>query len=350
MTVRLGVVGVGWWATFNHIPTVQADARATVSALADPDAGRLKFVGDRFGVAARYADFRQMLAQEQLDGVIVASPHVAHAEAAVAALEAGKHVLVEKPMVTTVADARAVVAAAKKASRQVMVPCGWNFKDYTDIGARMITEGRIGEVRHVVCQMASALTDLFAGEPMSDTATHLIRPAASTWADPQRSGGYGWGQMSHSLAWIYRVTGLAPQSVYCMSGKSPTGVDYYDAAAVRMTNGATMALSGASTVPKHCGFQMDIRIFGSEGILLFDIERERLELHRHDGRDEVVPLAPGSGAYQGELPVARFIALCAGEAVVNPADAENGARVVETLDALYRSIASGEAAAVETAS
>jgi predicted dehydrogenase len=190
--------------------------------------------------------------------------------------------------------------------------------------------------------MASALADLFAGEPMIETTDHLFRPPASTWADPRQAGGYGWGQMSHSLAWIYRVADVVPESVIAMSGKSPTGVDYYDAAVVRMSNGATMALSGAATVPKHCGFQMDIRIFGSEGMLLFDVERERLVLRRNDGADLIVPITPGEGGYDGTLPVHRFIEICAGLSSNNAADAENGARVVETLEALYRSAATGQ--------
>jgi hypothetical protein len=53
---------------------------------------------------------------------------------------------------------------------------------------------------------------------------------------------------------------------------------------VRFASGATAVVSGSSTVPKHCGYQVDIRIFGSEGMLLLDVERERMELRRKDGR------------------------------------------------------------------
>ncbi len=348
MSVRIGVVGVGWWATFSHIPTTQADPRATLVAIADLSAERLAIVGDRFKVAQRYIDYRTMIEEQQLDGLIVATPHVAHAEIAIYALARGVHVLLEKPMATSSVDARAIVREASKAGKEVLIPCGWNFRNYTDRAAEIVAEGRIGKVRHIVCQMASALGDLFAGQPMIETTDHLFRPPASTWADPRQAGGYGWGQMSHSLAWIYRVAEVVPESVFAMAGKSPTGVDYYDAAVVRMANGATMALSGAATVPKHCGFQMDIRIFGSDGMLLFDVERERLALRRNDGADLVVPIAPGEGGYDGATPVRRFIEICAGLSSNNAADGENGARVVETLEALYRSAATGRAERIET--
>ncbi|WP_274626993.1 Gfo/Idh/MocA family protein [Arvimicrobium flavum] len=344
MTVKLGVVGTGWWATFSHIPTAQADGRADVVAIADLDADRVNSVGEKFGIARRYADVRDMLAKEKLDGVIISTPHVVHVQAALPALEAGVHCLIEKPMATTAADARAIVRAAQKAGREVMIPCGYNFTDHTRKAGEIVASGRIGEVRHVVCQFATALEDLFGGKPMLETVEHMYRPPASTWADPKRAGGYGWGQMSHSIAWVYRVADLSPESVFCFAGKSPTGVDYFDAASVRFTNGATMSLSGSALLPKHSRPQLDIRIFGTEGMLLFDAERERLELHRLDGKgEEKLQLAAGAGDYDGRAPINAFIDVCLGNTAANEANGENGARVVETLEVMYRSAASGVA-------
>ena len=119
MTARIGVVGIGWWATFNHIPTVQASGDADIVAICDLDAERLRIAGDRFGIDARYTDLAEMLAAEKLDGVMVSTPHVAHTAPAIAALDASCHVLVEKPMATSAADGRAIAAAAGRASRCV---------------------------------------------------------------------------------------------------------------------------------------------------------------------------------------------------------------------------------------
>ena len=340
----IGVVGCGWWACFNHIPALLEDPGAEVAALCDPDPARRARVGDEFGVAARYGEVAEMLEAEKLDGVVVASPHVAHFANAAPAVSAGIHALVEKPMTASAAAARALAAKSRETGAQVMVPCGWNFMETSARAAALVGgEKGIGEVRHISCQMASALDDLFAGKPMLETADHFFRPPPSTWADPARAGGYGWGQLSHALAWIYYVAaGMRPQSVFALAGQSPAGVDYYDAAAVRMESGATLSLSGAATVPKSAGFQLDIRIFGDDGMLLFDVERERMKLVRHDGRDEAADIPPGGCAYDGKLPVRRFVELCRGARVENPADAEVGARVVETLDALYRSAKSGK--------
>ncbi len=105
MTARIGIVGTGWWASAMHIPTIQSGDDAVVAAICESDPERLRIAGEAFGIAARYGDVDAMLAAERLDGVIVGTPHVAHAGPAVAALGAGAHVLVEKPMATTAADA-----------------------------------------------------------------------------------------------------------------------------------------------------------------------------------------------------------------------------------------------------
>jgi predicted dehydrogenase len=169
----------------------------------------------------------------------------------------------------------------------------------------------------------------------------MFRPPPSTWADPKRAGGFGWGQLVHALGLLFRVADLAPEAVFAVTGQSPANVDYYDAAVVRFGNGATASLSGAATLPKGRPVQIDLRIFGSEGMLLLDIERERLELRRRDGRDEVIALASGDGAYECVTPLKVLVDLALNRATENGAPGIVGARAVEVLDALYRSAASG---------
>lgn len=342
MTARIGLVGAGWWATFNHIPAIQQSSEADLVAICDLDEARLAEVGDRFQIASRYADLSAMLKAENLDGVIVSTPHIAHREPAVMALSAGCHVLVEKPMATTAEDGWVIAEAGRNAGKQVLVPTGMNFEWFSAKAAGWVRDGRVGQVRHAVCQMGSALSDLFAGEPMIETVDHMYRPPMSTWADPKRAGGYAWGQLSHALAWLIYVANLRAQSAYCMVGKSPTGVDFYDAAMARATNGATISLSGASTVPKHVGMHMDIKIYGTEGMIDFNNAEARLALYRDDRGDEIVSMTPEDGEYDGMLPVRVFAKLCAGENVENASNGENGARVTELLHALYRSAEEAE--------
>jgi predicted dehydrogenase len=339
--VNIGVIGAGWWASLSHIPSLIANPDVDVVAINRPDREGLDKVSETFGLKHAYLDAAEMIAKENLAGAVIASPHVLHAEHARLALENGLHVLIEKPMATTAADARALVALAAEKQRQIIMPYGWNYRPITDLAQKLVADGWIGEVRHIVAQMASALTDLFSGEPMVETKEHLFRPPPSTWADPKRSGGYGWGQLTHGLGALFRMVDLDPVRVFAKTGLSPAGVDFYDAAVVEFANGATMSLSGSATVPKSRGYQMDIRLFGTEGMLLFDIERARLEAIRHDGKTHIEALPADAGDYEMVAPITRFVDICRGVPTVNPADGVLGLRSVALLDAMYRSAKSG---------
>jgi predicted dehydrogenase len=336
---RIGIIGAGWWAVANHIPALKGNPDCEVVAVNRLGAAELAKVQETFGIERGFEDYRAMLDAVPMDGVVISSPHVLHHEHASAALVKGCHVLVEKPMTTTAKDARDLVARAKQAGREIVIPYGWNFKPWTDEARRLAT--KVGRIEHVVLQMANALEDLFAGKPMIETEGAMFRPPASTWADPKGAGGFGWGQLVHPLGLLFRIANLEPQEVFALTGQSPAAVDYYDAAVVRFAGGATAALSGAATLPKGRPVQIDIRIFGSEGMLLLDIERERLELHRRDGKDEVIALKPGDGAYACDEPLRVLVDLCLGRKPNNSAPGETGMRAVEVLDAMYRSAESG---------
>jgi predicted dehydrogenase len=341
---RIGVIGAGWWAVVNHLPVLQAAPDCRVVAVNRLGRSELSEVQYAFGVEHGFEDYREMLDRVEMDGVVVSSPHALHFEHASAALAKGCHVLVEKPMTTTAADARELVQRAAKAKREIVIPYGWNFKRWT-AEARRLAAG-VGRVEHVALQMANALEDLFAGRPMKETEGAMFRPPASTWADPKQAGGFGWGQLVHPLGLLFRIVDLEPREAFAVTGQSPANVDFYDAAVVRFAGGATASLSGAATLPKGRPVQIDLRIFGSEGMLLLDIERERLELRRRDGRDEVVPIGPGEGAYACEEPLRVFVDLCLGRKTENGAPGLVGQRAVEVLDAMYRSAASGRLEAV----
>jgi predicted dehydrogenase len=338
---RIGVIGAGWWAAVNHIPVLKANSDCEIVAVNRLGARELTELQSAFEIPRGFEDWRKMLDEVEMDGIVISSPHTLHHEHAAAALAKGCHVVVEKPLTTNAEDARDLVRRAIDARREIIVPTGWNFKDWTQKARDLVQGGEIGEIQHAVLQMASALEDLFAGQPMKETEGQMFRPPASTWADPSKAGGYGWGQLVHALGLFFRITELEASEVFAVIGKSSAGVDYYDAAVLRFVNGATASVSGSATVPKHRGFQIDMRIFGSEGMLLLDIERERLEVRRRDGRDAIVELQEGEGGYSCEAPLTTLVDLCLGRPVENRSPGHTGMRAVEVLDALYRSAASG---------
>jgi predicted dehydrogenase len=338
--LRVGVVGAGWWAVANHMPILKSRPDVELVAVCRLGRTELAQVQSAFGIPYGAENFVAMLDEAPMDALVVASPHNLHGAQAIAALEKGIHVLIEKPMTVSAADARAIAALARSRRRHVLVPYGWNFKPYFAQARHLVSSGRIGRIRHVCAQMASPVGDLMTGSILAGTEKEMFQPDPVTWANP-KTGGYGWGQLVHLLGGLFYVSDLAPQDVFAFVGRSELGADLYNAAVVRFADGSTGALSGSATVPAGGSFQVDIRIFGDHGMLLLDVERERLSLRRLDGDDLDVAIAAGDGGYSCIEPVNRFVDLCLGRDVENCADASVGLRSVEVVDAMLRSAKSG---------
>ena len=119
--LRVGVVGAGFVAQVVHLPHLRdAGGRFRVVAVAEPDAGVREAVAAHYGVRA-FASHEELLAEAACDAVLVCSPNATHADVVVAALEAGRHVLVEKPLCLSLEDADRIVAARDRAGLVVQV-------------------------------------------------------------------------------------------------------------------------------------------------------------------------------------------------------------------------------------
>ena len=122
MTVRVGVVGGGLVAQAEHLPYLSSlRDRFSLAALAEPSLTVRDALAARYGIAGVYADYRSMLDAGGLDAVVVCSPHGTHAPVVLAALDAGLHVFVEKPMCITLADADTIIAARDRTKKVVQV-------------------------------------------------------------------------------------------------------------------------------------------------------------------------------------------------------------------------------------
>jgi predicted dehydrogenase len=122
--INIGIIGLGEVAQIIHLPILEAlGDRFVIAALCDVSPSLLSLMGERYGVPVdqRYDDFRDLARQPSLDAVFVLNSDEYHAECVVAALDAGKHVLVEKPMCLSPAEAAGIVAARDAVGKQVMV-------------------------------------------------------------------------------------------------------------------------------------------------------------------------------------------------------------------------------------
>ena len=341
---KIGVIGAGWWATEFHIPNLKKRDDVELVSVCKLEQDQLDFVKNKFDFKFASTDFNEMLNFSPLDGVVIASPHFAHFDNAKASLEKDCHVLIEKPMTINSSDAEKLYNLAKDQNKQILVPNGFNFTYFMPKAEKYISEGVIGEIKHIDAAFSSSLVDLFQGIPLSESEEHTFQPLASTWSDPNKGGGYGWGQLSHMFGGVFKISRLEADKAFCFSVPSPTNVDYTDAISVKFSNGATGSFSGCAYVPKGFGGTFYITVHGTKGTLYLDMEikRERLLIRLNDGNEIYDEIKEGDGtmAYSTEAPLNTFVDICLNKKVENHANAEIGLKTVKVLDAIYRSMKS----------
>src|SRR4051812_15618113 len=186
-TLGVGLIGYAFmgavhsqaWRTAPHFFDLPLQPRLTVLAGRNP--GKVADAAVRLGWSSTETDWRRVIDRDDVDLVDVCTPGDTHAEIAIAALEAGKHVLCEKPLANTVAEAEAMAeAAARAASRGVRSMVGFTYRRVPAIGLarRLVAEGRIGEIRHV---RASYLQDWIA-DPAAPMSWRLEKDKAGSGA------------------------------------------------------------------------------------------------------------------------------------------------------------------------
>lgn len=146
--VRVAIVGTGGMA-HAHAQAFAAIPGCRLVAACDIDAARVNAFGDAYDIAGRHVDLDAMLAQRDIDAVSVVTPDSFHLPVTLRALESGRHVLCEKPLALTAADARRMFAAAEAANVRHMV--NFTYRNWPCIQAvqRAVARGDIGEIRHV---------------------------------------------------------------------------------------------------------------------------------------------------------------------------------------------------------
>ena len=145
MPVKYGFIGTGAIAQRRHIPECAANPDSKVAALADPSPGRAETLAKQYGAKA-FTDHKEMLKSADIDAVVVAGPNSLHAAQSLDALNAGKHVLCEKPMATTREDAKAMMDASKKNNKYLMIGLNQRLMPPHVRAKEIIDTGRLGKV------------------------------------------------------------------------------------------------------------------------------------------------------------------------------------------------------------
>jgi predicted dehydrogenase len=345
--LRLGVIGAGSWALAAHLPAL-AERRDVVefAAVCRKGDAALERIKREYGFAVASEDYRDAIAAG-LDICVVASPAAWHYEHARAALEAGAHVLCEKPMTIDPKQAWDLADVARDARRDLLISFGWNYSAMIADAKRLAETHGIGTLEQMTVHMSSVTRELLSNTGAYPDADPQTVPEHATWTDPATSGGgYGQAQLSHALGLALHLVPERVAAAYAlMSAPNGASVELHDAICLRFDGGGIATLSGGSA---HAGaggnkHSLMVRAIGSEGQLAIDVEREQVWLYRPDGTDIRLPVRDGDGAYNPSGPAHALVDAGLGRLDRNPAPGELGARTVEALALAYRSARSGRA-------
>jgi predicted dehydrogenase len=342
--LTLGVIGAGAWAIGAHLPAFAArdDIEPLIVCRRDP--ALLEEVRKRFGFQRATTDWHDVI-EARPDLVVLTGPAHLRAEQARAALDAGAHVLAEKPFTVSAADAWDLDARARAAGRVLMLCYAWNEMGIVEAARRLLAEdGGVGRIEHVSLAMSTVVRDLLTTGRTYIDLPDDERPRAETWSDPSISGGgYGQAQLTHGIGLLFRLVAERATEVAALTGPTADGVELHDAITIRLEGGAIGTVSGAALPWGTFGniHQVQIRVTGERGQVLLDLDRPLVRRSRGEQDDLTVELSEDDITWSFGRVVDRFVDLAAGRTTEIRSPAELGARVVEVLEATYRSAASG---------
>ncbi|HEV2294775.1 MAG TPA: Gfo/Idh/MocA family oxidoreductase [Tepidisphaeraceae bacterium] len=344
--VRCAVIGAGWWGTTAHVPALTRHPRAELLAIQTTDANSARKIAADFSVPHACETIDQVLAIADLDAVVISSTPNLHYAQAAAALERGLHVLVEKPMTFTAAEARRLVALAEQRRVHFLISCPWHYTSHAAEAQRLIQTGRLGQVKMISVLMTNFTLGLYKGLPwdavfadsptLQNAATPYVKPAQQSYSDPSiAGGGQIYCQFSHVGAYLGFLTGRRASEVFARFDTGGAEVDVHDVLNVKLDDGAlvSIATTGATMLSDR---QFEVRVFGTEGMILLELWKGKMQFHGLRGEVTRYPDIPESEVYPLFAPAENLVDVVLGEAA-NRSPASLGVVAMEIIDAACRS-------------
>jgi len=328
-TLRMGLVGVGAAAQVSHIPALRRIEDLELVALCDRDGEKAARVAQKFQVPRAHSRLDDLLSDDSIDAVDICTPNFLHAPMASAALEAGKHVLCERPLARNADEARAMLKAARKAERTLMCSVQHRFRADAQLLRKFVEKGDLGEVFYAKAGWLRQRTEWDSEE----------------WRRQKRESGGGvvldlGFQMLDLSLWV--LGGMKVDSVTASVHRQKKGeVEDSATAFLRMENGATLTLELTWGLLMEKDFAY-LNLFGSGGAALLNPFRVHKGMH-----GTLVNVTPTLDTQRNqykqsvEAQIAHFAeALRKGQKPMG--DAEEILPVMELMDAIYRSADQGK--------
>ncbi|MBN9308547.1 Gfo/Idh/MocA family oxidoreductase [Devosia sp.] len=344
-TIKAAVLSAGAWSQSSHLPALKADPRVQLVAISSPNAEMAANLGRQFEVP-HFADWREALAMGP-EIVVVSSPPVAHEEQVIAALEAGAHVLVEKPFALSAGPARRMRDTAERLGKVLLVGFGWPAAPIFALARHLIDAGEVGRVEHMTMHLAVNTRALLSGgtdggwggKAESNTATYTDKAISG--------GGSAAVTMSHQLGMVEWLVGEPIVALNASTFPPASDIDLHTTVNAEFAGGGSAALSAASTYPYLARPQWHMALYGGNGQLWADSVADTLRLVRANGETVEYRGPDASGVYDPGAPTKALIECGFGAPAPAGLTARLAARVVAVTDAIYLSSKNNQKLQVE---
>ena len=334
-TLRVGIIGSGGIARGVHIPNYNKQPDVKVVACSDVVEASAKSCAEQFDIPHVFTDYKQMLQDVELDAVSVCTPNYLHKDPTIAALEAGVHVMCEKPIAMNAQEGREMVEAAKRTGKKLAM--GLMTRQQSDMQAlkRAIDGGELGEIYFGKCHAMRRRgipgwgvfgeKDKQGGGPLIDIGVHIMDSALWLMGHPKPVAVSG--KTYTKFGNRKDVLGLMGQW-----NVDTFTVEDFAVGLVRFENGATLEIesSFAANIEHDV---MDIKLLGDQGGC--SLHPLKIFTERNRTLYDVSPVhLPRAAAHEENIK--KFIqAIREGGEV--PVPGEQGLMVTEIIDAIYRS-------------
>jgi predicted dehydrogenase len=343
---RVGFIGAGGIAR-HHMGLLKKIDDVEIVAAADVSEPALAKVKDEFGVARTYADYKQLLKEaKDLDAIDVCTPNGLHAVNTIAALEAGKHVLVEKPMAMNAREAQQMADAARKAGKQLVIGFQYRFAPRSQLIHQQVSAGQFGNVMYVRAQALRrrgipnwgvfGRKDLQGGGPMIDIGVHVLEMAHFMMGSPRpiSASGNTWTFLGHKPSEVHSMWPGWDHKTYTVEDMA--------AGIIRFENGSLLTIE-ASFVAHIAEDVWNVNLLGEKGGANWD----RGEIFK-DQDGYMMNLKPGylSDYDMFDKKMRHFVEVCR-DGRTSEATPEHGVMVQKMLDGIYASAEAGKEVEIE---
>lgn len=351
-TLKIGIIGVGSISNL-HLKSYVANPRVELIGVQDLNLERASAMAAQYGAKRVYKSLAELLADPEIEAVSICTWNNSHAELAIAALEAGKHVLVEKPLSKTVAEAEAIAEAVKRTGKHLQVGFVRRFSSNATVLKSFIDAGELGEIYYAKAIYVNRIGNpggWFAdsarsgGGPLIDLGIHVLDLCWYMMGCPRATTVSG-----TTYARLGNRANITSLSRYKVADYDPSASDVEDLAVafIRFDNGASLTLEASYSLHASKN-ELAISLYGDKGGA--DIEPElRIVSERHDTLLNINPQVDRltfdfDEGFEKEIN--HFVLLCLGEA--EPiAPVEHGVEMMRILSAVYESAALGHEIVIE---